>query len=560
MKRIWIVFLAAMLLFSAAACSSDKGGAADKDAVDNGDFDEIDAAKLPSKIDLRDYDGKNYVTPVKSQQYGDCWAFAQAAAAETSYLFANEMGVPAGEINDQVDFSEKYIAWYMFHGITGDDVAVGKVRASQVGEGFDLSEAEKNMDVAAYIIGGKYIDRANLFGSGFGPVDESVSVKGETPYAYDDMSEVEWKLPLNAEYRNAPTQAVFRNSCSLPSPAGKDENGGYAFNEDGLNAIKSEISQGHTVTFGLRSMHPGFNIKNKTVYYDGDESPDHAVAVVGYDDDYAKENFARTDSGDKVIEGTTPPENGAFIIKNSWGLADNDDDGFLYLSYYDHSITTPMSYEFDKSDSAGATALNYDQYDLMMTAWYGSTDYDEETKTANVFDAEEDESLCQIEYTTGSEKTEVSYEIYKGVEADDPASGEMLEKGVSRHLYPGCHRIDLEDEYALKKGDRYAVVLTMKRVADEDGEMVYTEVFPYSAPFFNGMAVSGVINEGESYLYTDGKWVDMTNLKEDLIERAYQQGKDNFDEEEEGLYITPKGKEDYTVDNYPIKAILKTHK
>ena len=72
MKRIWNVFLAALLLFSTAACSSDKGGSADKAAVDNGSFDEIDAAKLPSKIDLRDYDGKNYVTPIKSQQYGDC--------------------------------------------------------------------------------------------------------------------------------------------------------------------------------------------------------------------------------------------------------------------------------------------------------------------------------------------------------------------------------------------------------------------------------------------------------------------------------------------------------
>ena len=45
---------------------------------------------LPSKFDLRNVNGKNYVTPVKMQNpFGTCWAFATAAAAETSYLYIN---------------------------------------------------------------------------------------------------------------------------------------------------------------------------------------------------------------------------------------------------------------------------------------------------------------------------------------------------------------------------------------------------------------------------------------------------------------------------------------
>lgn len=59
---------------------------------------------LPEKPALRDYNGKNYVTPLKLQNpYGSCWAFAMAAAAEISYLYENDLGVPAGEVNDQVD-------------------------------------------------------------------------------------------------------------------------------------------------------------------------------------------------------------------------------------------------------------------------------------------------------------------------------------------------------------------------------------------------------------------------------------------------------------------------
>ena len=46
--------------------------------------------ELPDKVDLRDYDGKNYVTPVKFQNpFGSCWAFGIAAAAEISYLYDN---------------------------------------------------------------------------------------------------------------------------------------------------------------------------------------------------------------------------------------------------------------------------------------------------------------------------------------------------------------------------------------------------------------------------------------------------------------------------------------
>ena len=532
-------------------------GYADPDHIGEPFSDETtpeEEPALPSKVDMRDYNGRNYVTRVKSQKFGDCWSFSLAGAAEIAYLFANNMGVPAGEINDNVDFSEKYIVWYMFHGISEDDVITGRVRASQVGEGFDLSEADSERELTAYFIGGPFVHDANLFGAGFGPVDESIELNGEYPYAYDDEWDGEWTLPLNALYRSAPAGASLRCSRILSSPAAIDENKSYSFNEEGLEGIKSEIFKGHGVSLALNAS-SGYNAENKAVYHGRVTTPNHAVVAVGYDDDYPKENFTRYNARGIATEGSTPPENGAFIIKNSWGISESEEDGYFYLSYYDQSITTPLSYEFDSEKSLRHTEVNFDQYDLMMTNWYGSTQYDTETKIANVFDAEEDENLYQIEYRTSAPDTEVSYEIYKDVESDDPSSGILLETGTYRHTYPGFYKIDLDHEYTLKKGENYAVVLTMRRLSDNGKTMVYTEVFPYSTEFFEGMSVKGIVNKSESYLYTGGKWHDMADMKDSLTERAYQYCEEQLRIDPSLPKIKLNGKENMAIDNYPIKAI-----
>ena len=529
MKKILALILSAAVLTGSA--SALLTGCSDAAKVED---KEININDLPSKFDLRNADGKNYVTPVKCQKWGDCWTFALAGAAETAYLYANDMGVPAGEKNEQVNFSEKYIAWYMFHGMTKDDVVMGRVRASQVGDGFDPTEAEKTNEMTPYFIGGPFVHTANLFGCGFGPVDESTEINGEYPYAYDDEASVEWQLPLNAEYRSAHSAALFRDSRILPPPAETDSDGSYVFNREGIDAIKTELYQGHGVTVALHANHPGFRHENRAVYYSGDEEPDHAVLVVGYDDDFPKES------------------NGAIIIKNSWGLqtnGDDPDDGYFYISYYDTSLLAALSYVFDNNKTAGHTERNYDQYDLMMTMWYGTTEYDAETKTANIFEAEEDERFCQLEYRTAFPDAEVTYEIYKDVESDNPSFGTLLETGVQSHRYAGSHVIDLTNEHALKKGDRYSVILTVKH-----GEK-YAEVFPYSTGFFEGMTVSGIVNKGESFLYSDGKWTDMAEQKDSLLERAYKQCAESTASDKAVLDINP-DKNTFAVDNYPIKAIL----
>ena len=640
------------------------------DDVFSPDSDEVaddmiaQADQLPDSIDLRDYNGKNYVTPVKFQNpFGTCWAFGIAGASEISFLYENDMGVPAGEENNYVDFSEKYITWYMYHGITEDDVVVGGVRASQVGEGFDPSEAEQTDKNAVYSFGGSTSYASNFFASGNGPVYEDYEIDDFYPFYYaglnrwrqndrtlEESEEVaamrkayfkesyranvndyikdgyiesadeydrwfdenwgegfflytksysrsnyagfdDWTLPLNARYRFPGLAAYFKNSYVLPEISGKDSEGNYKFQEIGLAAMKLELSKGHGISIGYLAdqSKPGqelgdegyMNTTNWAQYYNDIKISNHAVTIVGYDDNYPKENFTRTAKGE-VVEGSTPPGDGAFIVKNSWGALTEEDkatvtydidgnpvyvspdandwgyesSGYFYLSYYDHSISHPETFEFYKRDKAEYTSVNYDQYDLLQAGQYADLSVPTEVKMANVFDAEEDEILTQISYMSTNPMTTVHYAVYKDVEDGDPCSGVLLEEGENTNLLGGYQRFDLQKKYFLHKGEKYAVVITHQHTSSQ-GE-VYDMLFSYVLNAHPGSTVTGIINEGESYFYGEGVWDDMADddNKAEFVNYIYNLMCTSMGGEENFLKLFPGGKDGIAIDNFPIKAFL----
>ena len=60
-----------------------------------------------TKFDLRDVNGKNYITSVKNQyQTGLCWAFATASSIESSYLMDNGNELNISEL--QIGYSTSY--------------------------------------------------------------------------------------------------------------------------------------------------------------------------------------------------------------------------------------------------------------------------------------------------------------------------------------------------------------------------------------------------------------------------------------------------------------------
>ncbi|MBQ6099261.1 MAG: hypothetical protein IJL02_05290 [Methanobrevibacter sp.] len=177
---------------------------------------------------------------------------------------------------------------------------------------------------------------------------------------------------------------------------------------------------------------PYFNEETSAQYCD-DESVkvNHGVVLVGWDDTYSKENFL-----------ITPPGDGAWLFKNSWG-EDAGNEGYFYISYYDST--------FMKNNDAYAFIFindvdynkNY-QYDLQGSfITYDLNEY------RNNFVAIEDDLIAGVETYFKDAGSNYTVEIY----VNDKLM--HVQNGLSP--FAGYHTIKLDSYVPIKQGDEFTV-------------------------------------------------------------------------------------------------------
>lgn len=226
--------------------------------------------------------------------------------------------------------------------------------------------------------------------------------------------------------------------------------------------------------------------------YIGTEKPNHEVVIIGWDDNYSKDNFSIPLEGD-----------GAFICQNSWG-ENFGEDGIFYVSYYDTNIGT-HNVVYTRIDDVD----NYDNiYQTDLCGWVGKMGYDKESMYgANVFTAEKNEDVVAAAFYATAPDTE--YKIYVVDRFDDESSFEkkvLVAEGTLEDA--GYYTIDFNESVSVRAGNKYAVVVYIKTPGATHPMAIE---YDSGSKFLDNI----ILDDGEGYIsYTGSEFINVKDKQE----------------------------------------------
>ena len=362
--------------------------------------------------------------------YGVCWAFSTISLIETNLIKKNL-------VSNDIDLSELHLVNYTYNcvndplgGLEGD---INK---------FDTSRGS----VMQY--GGNVEMAANSLLDWEGAVNEDV-------------------VPYTIEY----VRQVENNQLDDSLAYGKDVahvQNFYRVNTTSKEDVKKAVMDYGAVSISYWSDQSSdwstqyYNSLTAAYYCPEGRTTNHAVNIVGWDDDYSSDNFA-----------TKPEGNGAWIVRNSWG-SEYGKDGYFYLSYYDKSIySVGYTLEAELSDNYNN---NY-QYDGAML--YGYMGYGGSNKYSNIFEAKANlggsENIKAVSFMTGS-STNLNYtvSVYTNLSDDtNPESGTLAAQKSGVTTYDGMYTVVLDSSVNINEGKKFSVVVEVNSNSGKTAYLAY---------------------------------------------------------------------------------------
>lgn len=386
---------------------------------------------LPARYNLAE---NGFVTDVKNQQdSGNCWAFAALASLETCVLKASNK-----TFNFSVENMKNLIEMY-----------------SAYGWKMETNEGGYNGMPMGYLA------------SWLGPVNATLD-------PFDDKGTLSPLLD---------SEMHIQNIYVLPARTSYTDN----------DAIKEAILK-YGGLYASYYHSAGYLNSKTNAYYDPyTGNGNHAITVVGWDDNYSKNNFYTAPAGD-----------GAFIVKNSWGSSWGD-NGYFYISYYDRVLFAVnkdnQAFTYILNDTVRYTK-NY-QYDVA-----GMTDYLITGKKTvwyqNIYNATGNEAIAAVSTFFN---TTVDYEI--SIYVNDVL--QLTQNG--RHEGSGYYTIPLKEYVPVAVGDIFKIVVKLANPQNGYAAVPISEQLSTTRCYYA---------PGVSYFSNDGKkWTDLYDYSASAYSHTY---------------------------------------
>ena len=427
---------------------------------DNGEVSADRAVSYPSS-----YKTANLPAIRNQGGYGVCWAFSTISLLEIN-LLKNKL------VSDDIDLSEFHLVNFTYNNVTdplggsaGDTTTFLRSSNSVTQNGGDIRMAFNSL-----------MDWEGAVDETLVPYTAEVAGTINTTGLSDDLARKNTKIHLQNYYKvNMTNQTDVKQ----------------AITDYGALSISY-------YAYGGSSSNKYYNSSTAGYYcYDSNTGTNHAVTVVGWDDNYSKDNFP-----------TEPEGDGAWIVRNSWGSYFGE-NGYFYLSYYDKS-TKVEGYAVEAQ-----TSDNYDNnYQYDGTGWFsymGYSGYGGTNKYANVFTAKANESKAENieavsfeDYSSAGCKYNIS--IYTNLtDVSDPESGTLECTQSGQTTFDGAYTIKLNNPVYVEDGTTFSVVVELISSTNNGPYMVSDTT--YNGSWFN---CESAALENQSYIYRpyDRSWVD----------------------------------------------------